>query len=478
MRRLPSPRFWLFWAQWGAIVGAAFVAAGCASLSREDSLAFVRDSTRQAAGKEVRWVHGAGEQARVDERVAELLAKPLGVEEAVQVALLNNKGLQASFEEIGLARADLMQSQRLPNPGFSMLRTSHGGEFKIEQIVTFNVLSLVTVPIAARVEQRRFESVQRQVAMEVLRLAYDTRKAYFIAVAAQETARYTAQVMAAAEASAELARRMARVGNWSKLEQAREQGFHADAALQLARAKQSATSARERLTRLLGVWGQQVEFRLPEHLASLPAAADELPNVEALAMERRLDLQAIRLEAEAGASNLGLTKATRFINVLELGPARTLEGARSQPYLHGFEVSFELPLFDFGSARLAKAESAYMRVVNRAAELAVNARSEVREAYQGYRSAYDIARHYRDEIVPLRKRVSDENLLRYNGMLISVFDLLADARSQVSAVNASIEASRDFWLARADLDMALIGRPTPSGLARPSSAPSEGPAAH
>ena len=445
-----------------SIVAIALLAAGCASLSREDGFAFVRDSAQQAVGKEVRWVRGADEQARVDERVAELLAKPLGVEEAVQVALLNNKRLQASFEEIGLARADLMQAQRLPNPRFSMLRTRHGEEFKIEQIVTFNILSLVTVPIAARVEQRRFESVQRQVAIDVLRLAYDTRKAYFTALAAEETARYNEQVMAAAEASAELARRMARVGNWSKLEQAREQGFYADAALLLARAKQSATSARERLTRLLGVWGQQVQFRLPEHLASLPAAAEELPNVEALAMERRIDLQAIRLEAEASARNLGLTQATRFINVLELGPARTLEGARSQPYLRGFEVSFELPLFDFGSARLAKAESAYMQVVNRAAEQAVNARSEVREAYQGYRSAYDIARHYRDEIVPLRKRVSDENLLRYNGMLIGVFDLLADARSQIAAVNASIEASRDFWLARADLDMALIGKPAPN----------------
>ena len=227
--------------------------------------------------------------------------------------------------------------------------------------------------------------------------------------------------------------------------------------------------ARERLTRLLGLSGREVDYKLPKRLPDLPKSAVELPNVESLAMERRLDLQAIRLEAKSSARNLGLTKATRFINVLELGPARTLEGQRSQPYRNGYEVSFELPLFDFGTARVAKAEAAYMQVANRAAELAVNAQSEVREAFQAYRTAYDIARHYRDEIVPLRKRVSDENLLRYNGMLIGVFDLLADARAQIAAVNGSIDATRDFWLARADLDMALVGKPSPS---MPSTDPS------
>jgi outer membrane protein TolC len=100
----------------------------------------------------------------------------------------------------------------------------------------------------------------------------------------------------------------------------------------------------------------------------------------------------------------------------------------------------------------------YMQAVNRAADVAVRARSEVREAYGAYRTAFDLARHYRDEIVPLRKGISDENLLRYNGMLISVFELLADARQQVAAVNGYIEALRDFWVAEATLDMALTGK--------------------
>ena len=115
-----------------------------------------------------------------------------------------------------------------------------------------------------------------------------------------------------------------------------------------------------------------------------------------------------------------------------------------------------------------------MQTVHRAAETAINARSEVREAYGAWRSAYDIARHHQDEIVPLRKQIAEENVLRYNGMLIGVFELLADARQQIASVNAAIEAKRDFWLAQADLDMALIGKPNLTPSAGPASAASPG----
>jgi outer membrane protein TolC len=271
-------------------------------------------------------------------------------------------------------------------------------------------------------------------------------------------------VKSVADSSAELARRMARVGNWNKLSQAREQGFYADAALNLARAAQNQVSTREKLTRLLGLWGEDTQFKLPERLPDLPENADDLPNVEQLAMGQRLDVQSLRLETEAMAKNMGLTKTTRFINALEFGPARVLEGRKSDPYKKGYELSLEIPIFDWGTAKVAKAEALYMQSVDRLAEAAINARSEVREAYQGYRVNYDIAKHYRDEVVPIRKRIADENLLRYNGMLIGVFDLLADARSQIASVNGYIDALRDFWLAKADLDMAMIGRPNMSAM--------------
>jgi outer membrane protein TolC len=209
----------------------------------------------------------------------------------------------------------------------------------------------------------------------------------------------------------------------------------------------------------------------------LPKEADDLPDIERVALGQRLDVQGAKLAAQQTAKNLGLTRATRFVNVLELGVVRN--SSNEVPTQRGWEVAFELPLFDWGDARVARAEAVYMQALNRAAETAINARSEVREAYGSYRSAYDIARHYRDEIVPLRARIAEENRLRYNGMLIGVFELLADARSQITSVNGYIEALRDFWFAQADLEMALIGKPSMTAMpAAAMSTMASGAAAH
>lgn len=161
-----------------------------------------------------------------------------------------------------------------------------------------------------------------------------------------------------------------------------------------------------------------------------------------------------RAEIDGLSTALGLAQATRFINVLEASYLRNTES--NEPKQTGFEVHVEIPLFDFGAARVAKAEAIYMQAVNRLAEIAVNARSEVRTAYMGYRTSYDLAKHYRDEIVPVRQGISEELLLRYNGMLISVFELLSNARDQIADVTAAIGAQRDFWLADSEFQAAMI----------------------
>ena len=438
---------------------AAVTMVGCASLSQDGGFGSVENTARERLGKDLKWVRSDADRAIIETRLRELLAKPLSADDAVQIALLNNKGLQASFAELGISEADMVQAGRLPNPGFSFGRLTQGDEVEIERGIHFNLARLLAMPLLVEVEERRFAHVQSEASLQMLTLASQTRKAWIDAVAAAESVRYMQQVRQAAEAGAELGRRMAQAGNWNKLRQAREQGFYADAALNLARAEKAQFSARERLTRLMGLWGDQAAFSLPARLPDLPAAVQELPNVEQQALRQRLDVQAARLGAEQTAKNLGLTRATRFINVLELGLVHN--NYNDKPVKRGYEVRFELPLFDWGGAGVSKAEAIYMQSLNRAAETAVNARSEVREAYIGYRSSHDMARHYRDEIVPLNKRIAEENVLRYNGMLIGVFELLADARSQIASVNAYIGALRDFWLAQADLDMALIGKATP-----------------
>jgi outer membrane protein TolC len=429
--------------------------SGCATFSKDGGFSNVKQVTQEHIKQEIVWPKSSHEQTKINDQVNILLERKLDVETAVQIALLNNKRLQAVFYSLGISEADLVQAGRLPNPRFSMLYTKNNGDYKIEQSFTFNLFSLITMPKAVEIERQRFAQVQKATALEVLKLANLTRVAYFNAVAATELARYSEQVRESAEASAELASRMYTAGNWNKLEQAREQSFYADAVLEYANARNKQVRTLEGLSRLLGVSSNQITLR--ERLPDLPKSVEDLQPFEQAAFENRLDLQIAKLETEVLAKQLGLTKTTRLINVLEIGPARVLEGGRNEPYKKGFEIGFEIPLFDWGTARVAKAEAIYMQAVNATAQVAINAQSEIREAYNIYRTNYDVTKHLRDEIVPIRKKILSENQLRYNGMLTSPFELFGDARAQIASVKHYIEALREFWMADSTLQMTLIG---------------------
>jgi len=430
----------------------AVLLAGCATLDPDGGLQRVQQTV--GPQHELRWQRGDADRAAANTRVAELLAQPLSADAAVQVALLANRELQAELDQLGIADAERVSASRLPNPGLRFGRFTRGGEVEVERGLHFDLARLLALPLVRRVESHRVAQAELAGASRVLTLVSAVRKAQVQAVAAAQVVSYRRQVMQAAEASAELARRMAQVGNFNALQRAREQRFYAEAALELARAESAAFAARERLTRALGLWGEQTTYTLPERLPELPAQPDERPDIERAAIAQRLDVRAARAAAERAASNVGLARATRFVNVFEFGLAHHSE--TGQPAQRGWEIGFELPLFDGGDAHHARAEGLYRQAANRAAHAAIAARSEVREAYAAYRSAWDIARHHRDELVPLAQHIGEENLLRYNGMLIGVFELLADARTQIGTVAAGIDALRDFWLARANLDAALV----------------------
>jgi outer membrane protein TolC len=440
-----------------ALALATMALGGCTTFSADGGFGAIDTASKERGLKqEVKWIKTEQDAESVRATVNQLLAAPLTAEAAVQIALLNNRALQATYAELGIAESDLVQAGRLVNPGFKFERLHRGDVVSIDRTFLFNVLALITMPIRTDLERRHFELTQGRVAMETLQVASDTRRAWVGAVGAQQTAGYMEQVKEASEASAELARRMAAAGNFSKLDQAREQVFYAEATAQVARARQAALAEREQLTRLMGLWGEDVGFKLPERLPELPKDSREIVDLEAQSLNQRLDVRVAMKEAENIAASMGLVRTTGFVNVLEIGYRRNSE--TGFPRQTGYEIELRLPIFDWGSAKTARAEYIYMQAVNRAADIAVQARSEVREAYAAYRTAFDLARHYRDEIVPLRKRISEENVLRYNGMLISVFELLADARTQIASVNAYIEALRDFWVAESNLQIAMTAK--------------------
>jgi outer membrane protein TolC len=433
------------------LVALVAALAGCASTSPDRAFDAVAQNTQARTGYTPRLVKDDADRQQVAATVQELLRRPLGADDAVRIAVLSNPQLQSTYWDAGIAQADLAQAGRLPNPSFDFKRTREGGETGIERTLTMSLVGALTTPLAAKLEGKRYQQVKLAVGAEIEHQIAATRRAWVEAVAAKQAVDYARQVDKAAEASADLSARMAQAGNASKLDLAREQGFHAESKAAVARAERDALAAREKLARQLGLLDGQ--FTLPDRLPDLPAAPTELRDIEQLALAQRLDVQAARADAESTATALGLTRTTRFINVLDLGYVRNT--GTDTPIGRGYEVTLELPLFDWGGARVARAEAIYMQSVNRVAQVAVDARSEARESWQGYRTSYELAQHYRDEVIPLRKQISKEVLLRYNGMLASTFELLADAREQAGAVNAYIQTMKDFWLANATLDAAL-----------------------
>ncbi len=448
------------------LIAAALTLAGCATVSPDGNASDLNTLTSGKTAGVTAQV-AVADTATTREAVDKLLSQPITAESAVRIALLNNPGLHASMATLGISDADRVQAGTLPNPHFSIGRFIEGDAVEIERILKFNIVGLLTMPWRAKWQGQQHELAKLQAAQEVIKLAAETRKAWINAVAAQQTAVYMADVKLAAEAGGELARRMARVGNWSRLEQAREQVFLADAVTQLSRSQQAAFSEREKLIRLMGLWGQQTQFKLLDRLPDVPKAPQEINNIEERALRDRLDVRSTVAESGYVANSLGLVKASGFVNALDIGYSRSTtfdNGTGEKSTRKGWELEFPIPVFDWGGANNARAQSVYMQSVARVRQTAINARSEAREAYHGYRTAYDAAVHYRDEVVPLRKFISDEVLLRYNGMLLSVFDLLGDMRTQIMAVSGAIDAQRDFWLADADLQTTLTGT-SPGGLA-------------
>ena len=455
----------------GVVLALLVALGGCALLVEERGFEAVRGLAPEPLKADVRRLRTDEDAKAAAAEIETLLKGTLSVDDAVKIALLNNRGLQASYNELGLSAAAMVKAITPPNPGFTYSRTDQGGLIEIERKLTLDLLGLLTLPLAVSIEDRRWEQAKLRTADQILQIVADTRRAYVRAVAAQQILTYVDQVRSSSQAAADMSRRLGQSGAFSKLSQAREQVFYADVMAQFARARQSSTAERERLTRLMGLWGSNLAFRLPERLADVPAALPDRIDLEARAIEQRLDLRMAKLEVEGLARAYGLTQATRFINVLEgsyLKSSTTGEAKKT-----GYEIEISIPIFDFGTTRVAEAENVYLQAANRLAEIAVNARSEVREGYEAYRLNHELARHYLTEIVPLRKAISEETLLRYNGMLISIFELLADAREQIAGVVAAIEAQRDFWIADADLQATLLS----GGGGLRSEAPAKGLAA-
>jgi outer membrane protein TolC len=460
--------------QIAAIALASAFLAGCASVGIDDALKETNSSASQFTGGKLELSRTREQREARAALAEELLGKPLLQDDAVRLALANSPALQALIAQGWADMAAANQTGRLPNPVFTFERMRLGDELELGRLLSFGLVDLILLPQRLSISRSQAAQAQVQLSGAVVDQVTQVRQAWVRAVAARQSLQYAEQVKESAEASAELARRMQLVGNFSKLQRARQQVFYADATTQFASARHADTAAREELVRALGLDDAQVaRMKLPDRLPDLPKAPREASEVAATASAQRLDVQQARAQLDVAGKSQGINLLSTFIDV-EAGIRRDTvfdNAERSRGTRRGFELDIRLPLFDWGSARRDALNAQALAAANRYDATVRGATSQLREGYSAYRTAYDIARHYRDEIVPLRQAMADENVLRYNGMLIGVFELLAEARDQITSVNNAINAQQQFWLADAALAASVIGRPVAASSPMTSSTP-------
>ena len=443
-------------------VAAVAVLSGCASVNLEQNLSSANAAASSFTDGQLTLARDQNERDALRQRASDLLSKPLGQKDAVQLALVNSPSMQAIVAQSWAAASTAAQSGRMANPILSLERVRLGDETEIGRLLSFGLLDLLTLPTRKGIAERRIKQTQLRLSSDVVGQVTLVRQAWVRAVAAQQTLAYTQQVFASAQASSELAKRLQALGNFNNLDRARQQAFYADTATQLASAQHQVTAAREELVRLLGLDDSQAAMlKLPERLPALPKEPLSGQDAGRQASQGRLDLQIAKADYEATARAQGWNTITTFTDI-ELGVRRDSvfdAVANSHETRRGFEISLQLPIFDWGGMRRSAMNAQTLAAANRLEATARAAGSNLRETYSAYRTAYDIARHHRDEVIPLRKTISEENQLRYNGMLISVFELLADSRDQVNSVMAALNAEQQFWQADAALQSSLIGKP-------------------
>ena len=450
------------------ILGACATAIPGAYTEPKAGFANVSNQTSTSIGKRTAFAQTQAENVVLKKQVHGMVhRKTISADTAVQVALLNNKGLQAAYANVGLSAADAWQQSTPENPVVSIgilgIGAAELGLYRaIEGMFATNILDAKTRKQRVALADINFRSAQLGAVNDTLTLANQTRQAWINAVSAFEAASYLKRAKATSDAGSELASKLGETGALNKAGQAREHAFNAELAGQLAKARLNATRAKEDLAKLMGLWGTEVDYYVPDALPALPRSVGRITNIEGKALRNRLDLQVAKLGLEAQAAAFGLTDQTQLLTDLEIiagfETEREADGGETETETTPqIELEFAIPIYDTGKARMRKAELMYLQAANVLAEKAVNVRSEARGAEVSYHASYKIARHYRDVLVPLRKTVEEEGLLSYNGMITNTFELLTDVREKLGASLEAANAKREFFMAQADLTAAIYG---------------------
>lgn len=440
-----------------ALLLSSLLAFGCASVVKERGHDDVAGIVHERTGYNTRWDKGPPSDEQIATWVDALLRNGVTRDRAVEIALVNNPSLQATYEELGVSQADMVQAGLLSNPtlggsvGFPLR-----GHREYEASLTQNFLDIFVLPLRKRVAREQFIADTLRVAHETLQVATNVRKAVAAYQAQARMVELQRSIVQASQAAAELATGQHEAGNINDLSLTQERSAYEQAALDLEHDELALVEAREELNRALGLWGRRTSWTLAEPLPELPSEDPPLQHLESRAIAQRLDVDAARKQSLLLWNAVHLAKSSRYFGFIEVGvhTHKDPDGAR----LLGPTLSLELPIFDQRQALIARLEAQYRQAERRLTGLAVNARSEVRTAHARLLSARRVVDRYRTTLLPLRETAVEQAQLQYNAMQIGLYELLAAKQAQITSYRAYIDVVREYWATRADLEMSVGGR--------------------
>ena len=439
--------------------------SGCATFDHRAGFDEVSGTVEARSGKRVVWNLGTELDAQAAQDVHALLQDPLTADKAVQVALLNNRELQATYAELGVAQAELVQAGLLTNPVFdgAAFFPLAGGPVGLDLSVAMNFLDIFYLPLRKRVAKAQFEAAKLQVTGAVLDFAAMVQSAFYRHQADEQMLELLQTITHALATALEAAQRLHAAGNITDLDLARERAVTEEAKLQLRAAETTARESREQLNTLMGLWGQETTWHIEKRLPDLPEEPLPLDGLEARALRASLDLAGARQRLIVAGEALGVNRATALLSEAAVGGGAERDDGE---WKAGPLLELPIPLFDQGQGRTGRAAAELRRAQQDYYALGVRIRATVRTVSEQVQGAEDRARYARDILLPLLEHIVGETQLQYNAMQLGIFELLRVREQQIRAAMTYIETLRDYWLARTDLAQLLSGRlPSSNGTA-------------
>jgi cobalt-zinc-cadmium efflux system outer membrane protein len=436
---------------------------GCASVDLRAGFPDVSAAVEERYGTKTVWNAGTELDQEAAEELRSLLQRKLTADDAIRIALLSNRDLQALYSDLGVAQADVVQAGLFRNPIVDAAVVFHlaGIRPDLQMGVVFSVLDALYVPLRKRVAAAQFEDAKLRVTGAVLDFAQQVRVAFYAHQANEQMLELRRTVVQALSASFEVSRRLHGAGNITDLDLTRDRAAMEVSKLELRSAEVTARQSREQLNSVMGLSGRETEWEIDQRLPDIPAEALQVNDIERRAVGRSIDLSSARQRIVSVGQQLGYNRAAALIPTVELGAVAEREA--DEPWGVGPSVAVPIPLFDQGQARVARAAAELRRAQHEYYALGVRVRATARAVLERMRGAQDRAVYYRDILLPLQERIVNEAQLQYNAMQIGVFQLLRDREQQIETGAAYVEVLREYWLARADLLHILSGRlPAPA----------------